>query len=334
MEMRYFWLCGKIAIAQDAYSVKWHPDQENLANYQSKHHLGPHHQAVRPWYQHEENSHLGLPQATLPSTLKGCDGTLLEGYPHNVPHVLLEEQAGVHYRANPGGWKDPIQCPYPGCPGMLSTPYMLRRHFWDLHPKDKVEILREGSFQQCERCMMQCNQRYPWHIHTQVCFLGAEQWTQRDSAVTAALALCKLFHVEEELPEKVDSFQYLGRILAQDDDDVRAVRQQIKETQGIWARVGQVLMAANTLPKVSAKIYKAVMQSVLLYGSKTWNLTTTALAWLEGFHIRKAYWVAKKHKPKKGLHHRWVYPRSSDVLQECSMATILHSINVRRATIF
>ena len=59
MEMRYFWVCDKIA--QDAYSVKWHPGQESLADYQRKHHLGPHHHAVRPWYQHEENYPLVLP---------------------------------------------------------------------------------------------------------------------------------------------------------------------------------------------------------------------------------------------------------------------------------
>jgi hypothetical protein len=69
--------------------------------------------------------------------------------------------------------------------------------------------------------------------------------------------------------EKVDSFQYLGWILAQDDDDVRALRQQIKKARGIWARVGQVLTADDTPPKVSAKFYKAVVQSVLLYGSET-----------------------------------------------------------------
>ncbi len=95
-----------------------------------------------------------------------------------------------------------------------------------------------------------------------------------------------------------------------------------------------MLMTDNTPPKVSTKFYKAVMQSVLLYSSKTWNLLTTTLAQLEGFHICAAYQMAIKHKPKKGPHHRWVYPRSSDVLQECGMATILHYINVRRATIF
>jgi hypothetical protein len=57
-----------------------------------------------------------------------------------VAEALLEERAGVCYRADPGGTKEPIQCSFPGCPGMLSTPYMLHCHFWDLHPKDTVEI--------------------------------------------------------------------------------------------------------------------------------------------------------------------------------------------------
>jgi hypothetical protein len=114
----------------------------------------------------------------------------------------------------------------------------------------------------------------------------------------------------------------------------RHVRQQNKKAQAIWARVGQVLTAENTPPKVSAKFYKAVVQSVHLYGSKTWNLTTTALAQLEGFQTCAAYRMAEKHKPKKGPHHKWVYPQSSDALQKCGMATILHYIDVRRATIF
>ncbi len=94
-------------------------------------------------------------------------------------------------------------------------------------------------------------------------------------------------------------------------------------------------MAENTPPKVSAKFYKAAVQSVLLWGSKTWNLSTTAMAQLEGFHICTAYHMAEKHKPKKGPHHGWVYPQSTDVLQECNMSTILHyNIDVRRNTIF
>ncbi len=83
MEMRYFWVCDKIA--QHAYDVKWHPGQENLADYQSKHHLGAHHIAVCPWYLHENNLPLFLPRAVSPSSLKGCLGPLPKGYVHNVP---------------------------------------------------------------------------------------------------------------------------------------------------------------------------------------------------------------------------------------------------------
>jgi len=83
MEMRYFWVGDKEA--QDIYEIKWHPGQENLADYQSKHHIGSHHLAVRPWYLHEINSPLVLPRAVRPSTLKGCVGNLPEGYIRNVP---------------------------------------------------------------------------------------------------------------------------------------------------------------------------------------------------------------------------------------------------------
>jgi hypothetical protein len=59
MEMRYFWVCDKVA--QDAYDVKWHPGQENLADYQSKLHVGAHHHAVSHWYLHKKKSPLELP---------------------------------------------------------------------------------------------------------------------------------------------------------------------------------------------------------------------------------------------------------------------------------
>jgi hypothetical protein len=93
MEMRYFWTSEKEA--QDVYSFKWYPGQENLADYQSKHHPGAHHSAVHPYYLHEENSPLVLPWATRPSTLNGCVGTLKDVYVCNVPlpRVPREQRA-------------------------------------------------------------------------------------------------------------------------------------------------------------------------------------------------------------------------------------------------
>ena len=47
--------------------------------------MGSHHVAVRPWYLHKENSPHFLPRAQTPSALKGCVGTLDDGYLHKVP---------------------------------------------------------------------------------------------------------------------------------------------------------------------------------------------------------------------------------------------------------
>jgi hypothetical protein len=83
MEMRFFWISDKCA--QDMYALHWHPGQENLADYQSKHHTGAHHSKVRPWYLHESNSPRELPRALRPSALKGCVGTQDGGYLNKVP---------------------------------------------------------------------------------------------------------------------------------------------------------------------------------------------------------------------------------------------------------
>jgi len=100
MEMRYFWVGDKEA--QDVYKIKWHPGQENLANHQSKHHTGSHHQAVRPWYLHERNSSLVLPRAMNPSTLKGCVGNLPKGYIRNVPLLRVpRDQSTFQSRVSP-----------------------------------------------------------------------------------------------------------------------------------------------------------------------------------------------------------------------------------------
>ena len=54
MEMRYFWLLDQAV--QRRFSVQYHPGQENLGDYQTKHHLGYHHVKGRPFYLHSHNS--------------------------------------------------------------------------------------------------------------------------------------------------------------------------------------------------------------------------------------------------------------------------------------
>ncbi len=163
--------------------------------------------------------------------------------------------------------------------------------------------------------------------------MGVEWRQQREAAVTSALALRQQFLVHGVALERVEVFKYLGRLLAQDDDDIQAIRAQLRKARSTWAHVGQVLRAENVPPRVAAKFYKAVVQAVLLYGSETWVLSAAAVVSLEGFHIHAAYWMAEKHKPRKGPGKRWIIPKSKDVLEECGMRTLAEYIMVRPQTI-
>jgi hypothetical protein len=140
----------------------------------------------------------------------------------------------------------------------------------------------------------------------------------QESAVHLALALHHEFLVHGVVMECIEVFKYLGCLHAQDNNNAQAIWQQLQKARRVWAHV-QVLHGENTAPRIAAKFYKAGVQAVLLYRSKTWNLTNFALARLEGFHVCTAYNMARKHQPKKGANGVWVYPKMTDVLEECGI---------------
>jgi hypothetical protein len=249
-----------------------------------------------------------------------------------VAEELLDNQAGVSYRATTLA-NGKILCPYPGCAGELGSSWMLRCHFQDIHPKDLITAPKEQQYPRCKQCSMQVNFAYPRHTRTKECTMGMARGQQQEAAVASALALCCQFTVHGEALKKVEVFKYLGRMMAQDDNDVQAMRHQLRKARGTWAHVGQVLMSENATPRVAAKFYKAVVQAVLLYGSKTWNLTKAVLVQLEGFYVRAAYCMAQVHWPRRMAGNRWEYPKTSDALEECGMATMQHYIQKRRARI-
>ncbi len=71
--------------------------------------------------------------------------------------------------------------------------------------------------------------------------MGTARHHQRDMAVHSALALRQQFTVHGDVLERVEVFQYLGRLLSQDDNDIRAMWSQLCKARGMWAWVGQVL---------------------------------------------------------------------------------------------
>ncbi len=91
-----------------------------------------------------------------------------------VAEELLEAQAGVTYEAHPL-YESKIACPIPGCEGVLRDGWMIRRHFQDIHPLNRVIVPKEGLFPRCERCAMQVNPAFPCHIRTKEYQVGVER---------------------------------------------------------------------------------------------------------------------------------------------------------------
>jgi hypothetical protein len=151
--------------------------------------------------------------------------------------------------------------------------------------------------------------------------------------VTAALALRQQFTIHGDVLEWVKVYKYLGQMMAQDDNDTQAICAQLRKARATWAWVGKVLWGENTSPTVAAKFYLAVIQAILLYGSKMWVISLQAMVQLEGFHIRATWHMAQRHKLWQGPQKEWVYPKSEDVLQECGMKTIMEYIQICRQMI-
>ena len=78
MEMRYFYLLDQEV--QKQFKFGYQPGQENLGDYPTKHHTGPIHQHVRPYYLQMKNSSRLLPRASKPSSRRGCAETLEDPY--------------------------------------------------------------------------------------------------------------------------------------------------------------------------------------------------------------------------------------------------------------
>ena len=150
-----------------------------------------------------------------------------------VAEELLEQRASVAYRAkqHPDGQ---LMCPVGRCLGGTKDGWNTQQHFWDLHPWDTVTVPKEGrSYPRCGHCRMQVNPWFTGHWKTESCAIGTEQKAQRKAAISSAIVLCCTFKVHGEVLEKVEVFKYLGRLLAQDNNNVQSIPFQIQKARGV-----------------------------------------------------------------------------------------------------
>jgi len=130
--------------------------------------------------------------------------------------------------------------------------------------------------------------------------------------------------------ESVSSFKCLGRIISADDSDVPAVVSNIQKARGRWAMVTRILTREGASPKVSAMFYKAVVQSVLLFGCETWVESNAIMRSLKGFHHYVARKLSGCQIRKRAEGDGWIYPAIGPALEVTGLAPIATYYSRRR----
>jgi hypothetical protein len=199
---------------------------------------------------------------------------------------------------------------------------------------------RGGDWRQvmprCRRCGMQVAWSAigtPAHEGSKTCRCMAAQRAQHQTAAAGMRAAGLRFtaYGTDEL-RNVDRFKYLGRVLSYDENDVPAMRRNLKKARATWGRVSKILTREEVPAPVSGMFYQAVVAAMLLYGSESWFFPPSGLKVLEEFHVEAARRMTGM-RPQRRTVGPWVYPKSRDVLAAARLQPVATYIRRRRHNI-
>ena len=133
--------------------------------------------------------------------------------------------------------------------------------------------------------------------------------------------------------DKVSKFKYLGRILEETDNDEHAANRQLtRASRARWGRIAKILTIDGASPRVMGYFYKAIIQTVLLYGSESWTLMGRMIGRLRSFHHRVARYITGRHI-KELEDGTYFCPSMKEVLKAAGMETIEVYMDRRRNTV-
>jgi hypothetical protein len=124
-------------------------------------------------------------------------------------------------------------------------------------------------------------------------------------------------------------FVYLGRLLSSDDDDWPAVLRNMAKARQRWAYISRILRREGATPRISAMFYKAVVQTVLLFGSESWVLTPSMLGKLEGFHRQIARRLTGRSPVYLRSEGTWQYQPLGNAMEEAGLYSMNEYITRR-----
>jgi hypothetical protein len=117
----------------------------------------------------------------------------------------------------------------------------------------------------------------------------------------------------------------LGRIVSEDDDDTTpAIEANLKNAKAKWAMFKKLLRREHASRRVMGHFYKAIVQSILLYGAETWVIKPENMKKLRTFHWKAARYITHRHsiRPLNDGTDEKIYPPSESVLEDAGLFEI------------
>jgi hypothetical protein len=259
---------------------------------------------------------------------------LLENQPHSTmseEEEEEEEQEPVEHQISMPG-KVNIECPVEGCGFSSPIPGSMRKHFRSRHPADIIIVEEEGRLPQCTKCGLFQRIVDLKHQATLDCIKATATRARRQDAKVQQQSTQVRFLVNGCQVKNVSEFKYLGRILDSKDSDIPAVEQNLRKARQKWGRISRILSKESAKPRVMASFYKAIVQSVLLYGAESWVISERTLLKLRSFHRRCARYITGQHI-RENDDGSWTHPNSARTLEAAGLFTVEEYIERRRSTV-
>ena len=203
------------------------------------------------------------------------------------------------------------------------------------HVEHDLTIVGQEGYPRCHMCgLTGPSVDTDSHRNTQKCGLLSARYQDLKRYYAEAESREVKFYVDGEEIDRVDHFKYLGRVVSDDDDDSLAIEANLKKAKAKWAIFKKLLTRETASRRVMGYFYKAIVQSVLLYGAETWVLRPAHLRKLRSFHRNAARYLTKRFiRPLNDGTNEWEYPESASVLEEAGLHDIEAYIQRRRDTI-
>jgi hypothetical protein len=168
------------------------------------------------------------------------------------------------------------------------------------------------------------------HMDSALCREGAKCNKRKKMNLQCIRAFRRTFQIRDQPIETVTTFKYLGRILTSRDNDWEAAYRNLKKAKQRWATISRILARESASPRISALFYKAVIQTVLLYGSETWVISGEILQLLTSFHHGIARRLTGRFPRPIAESDEWFYPSIRETRHLAGLITMDEYLRRRR----